>query len=49
MINKHNRIHLFIISVLCCISTSAQQLSSLQEQAQAILMQGAHINHFNRL
>ena len=49
MINKHNRIHLFIISVLCCISTSAQQLSSLQEQTQAILMQGAHINHFNRL
>ena len=49
MINKHNRIHLFIISVLCCISTSALQLSSLQEQAQAILMQGAHINHFNRL
>jgi len=49
MINPNNRIHLFLICILCYIGTSAQQHSSLQEQAQAILLQGAHINHFNRL
>ena len=34
--------------LLLCSAASAQQ-STLQEQAKAILMQGAHINHFNRL
>ena len=34
--------------LLLCSAASAQQ-PTLQEQAKAILMQGAHINHFNRL
>ena len=33
--------------LLCCVA-SAQQ-PTMQEQAQAILMHGAYINHFNRL
>ncbi len=39
---------LFVAALLFNTVLHAQQLSSLQEQAQAILMQGAHINHFNR-
>ena len=39
---------LFVSALLFNTVLHAQQLSSLQEQAQAILMQGAHINHFNR-
>ena len=35
-------------ALLLCCTASAQQ-PTMQEQAQAILMQGAHINHFNRL
>ena len=35
-------------TLLLCCTASAQQ-PTMQEQAQAILMQGAHINHFNRL
>ena len=34
--------------LLLCSAASAQH-PTLQEQAKAILMQGAHINHFNRL
>ena len=34
--------------LLLCSAASAQQ-PTLQEQAKAILMQGAYINHFNRL
>lgn len=40
--------HLLAVLLLClsCFIAPAQ---TLHEQAQAILMQGAHINHFNRL
>ncbi len=40
--------HLLAILLLCC-SCYIVPAQTLQEQAQAILMQGAHINHFNRL
>lgn len=39
---------MFVVTLLSCTVLLAQQ-PTLQEQAQAILMQGAHINHFNRL
>ena len=39
----------FFLLCICSGTLYAQQHSSLQEQAQAILLQGAHINHFNRL
>ncbi len=41
-------IMMFVVTLLSCTVLLAQQ-PTLQEQAQAILMQGAHINHFNRL
>lgn len=40
--------HLLAILLLCC-SCYIVPAQTLQEQTQAILMQGAHINHFNRL
>lgn len=40
-------IMMFVVTLLSCTVLLAQQ-PTLQEQAQAILMQGAHINHFNR-
>ena len=42
------RAGLLLSSLLLCCVASAQQ-PTMQEQAQAILMQGARINHFNRL
>ena len=42
------RAGLLLSSLLLCCTASAHQ-PTMQEQAQAILMQGAHINHFNRL
>ena len=38
---------MFVVTLLSCTILLAQQ-PTLQEQARAILMQGAHINHFNR-
>ena len=43
------RILALSIALACCSLLPAQQLPSLQEQAQAVLMQGAHLNHFNHL
>ena len=42
------RAGLLLSSLLLCCTASAHQ-PTMQEQAQAILMQGARINHFNRL
>ena len=41
--------HLACLLALLYSSTLLSQSPALQEQAQAILMQAAHINHFNRL
>ena len=43
---KRINLFLFILLVHCL---AFAQASTLQDQAQSILMQGAHINHFNRL
>ena len=41
--------HLACLLALLYSSTLLAQSPALQEQAQAILLQAAHINHFNRL